>query len=132
MLVRIGQGKCPGLAGRTYENETNSAHFLCRTVDGKPRHLRPNSFPLSESGMWAIKEDEAKALVGGMIYLHETKAEPSYFGGVVIDYRPADGAEYADRWVFTVASTLSGKRRRVAWQGPRYGSLLRRPRSSLS
>ena len=99
--------------------ETNSAHFLCRTVDGKPRHLRPTSFPLFESGMWAIKEDEAKALVGGMIYLHETKAEPSYFGGVVIDYRPADGAEYADRWVFTVASTLSGKN--AAWHGKDHG-----------
>ena len=77
--------------------------------------------------MWAIKEDEAKALVGGMIYLHETKAEPSYFGGVVIDYRPADGAEYADRWVFTVASTLSGKNaawmaRTTAWPTSRASS----------
>jgi hypothetical protein len=94
---------------------TASAHFLCRIVDGKPRHLRAVSFPVFESGMWDIKEDEAKALVGGMIYLHDTKAEPSYFGGVVTGYRPADGAEYEGRWVFTVASTPSGKK--AAWEG---------------
>ena len=99
--------------------ENTSAHFLCRIVDGKPRHLRPTTFPVFEFGMWAITEDEAKALIGGMIYLHDAKAEPSYFGGVVTGYRPADGAEYAGRWVFTVASTLSGKK--VAWEGRDYG-----------
>lgn len=94
---------------------TSRAHFLCRVVDGAPRHLRKVDMPVFESGMWAIKEDEAKSLVGGMIYLHDAKAEPSYFGGVVTGYRPADGAEYEGRWVFTVASTVSGKK--ATWEG---------------
>ena len=88
------------------------AHFICRNR----KHVRATPHPIYESGMWDISEDDAKALVGGFIYLHETKAAPSYFSGVVTSYRPADG-DHAGRWVFKVTSTGQ----HVAWEGKDHG-----------
>jgi hypothetical protein len=52
-----------------------NAHFIVR--DGL--YVRTVAFPVFESGYQAITEDDAKALVGGTIYLYQTKAENSYF-----------------------------------------------------
>jgi len=36
-------------------------------------------------GYWVIAEAKAEALIGGKIYYHKHKAEPSFFGGVITD-----------------------------------------------
>jgi hypothetical protein len=41
-------------------------------------------------GYWKIAKDEAKALIGGKIYFHKHKAEPSFFGGVITDTETVD------------------------------------------
>lgn len=38
------------------------------------------------SGYWRLDDDDADALVGGRLYLHETKSQPSAFGGEVLSY----------------------------------------------
>ena len=38
-----------------------------------------------QSGYWNIELEEGKKLVGGEIFLHETKSKPSMVGGEVID-----------------------------------------------
>ena len=40
-----------------------------------------------ESGSWPITEAVAQKLIGGMIYLHRGKQQPSHFGGEIISYR---------------------------------------------
>ena len=40
-----------------------------------------------ESGSWPMAEAVAQKLVGGMIYLHRGKQQPSHFGGEIISYR---------------------------------------------
>ena len=39
------------------------------------------------SGYWDLSEDQARALVGGWLYLHETKKSPSYYGGQISDFK---------------------------------------------
>jgi len=40
-----------------------------------------------ESGWWQVDETKAQKLVGGDIYFHKTRGEPSYYGGRILDYR---------------------------------------------
>lgn len=89
-----------------------SIHLICRGG----LHLHPTAFPVFDSGFWDLSEADAERLVGGMLYLHETKASPSYFGGVVRGFRVAGSDELAPgRIVFSVESTREGKG--VAWKG---------------
>ena len=69
------------------------------------------------SGFWDLKSEEADSLVGGMIFLHETKAKPSRFGGRVLAYKIVSKLEYArsQRIEFKVQSMLEG--RGVKWRG---------------
>jgi hypothetical protein len=81
--------------------------------------------PVFESGIWdtvTISEEDAKRLVGGMLYLHETKKAPSYFGGIVTGYRRGVRGEDKARkegWIFTVVSTLEGKKKEWSEKGRR-------------
>jgi hypothetical protein len=74
-----------------------SIHFVCeRLPDGQSRHLKhiegTNKFA---SGYWDISEDKAKLLVGGWIYLHTTKTERSYRGGLIHAYEIEIREEYS-------------------------------------
>ena len=42
---------------------------------------------LWESGGWNIPESTAKKLLEGSILLHEKPKAPSFFGGIIINYR---------------------------------------------
>jgi hypothetical protein len=89
-----------------------SLHVICRNSLG----LSVTKFPVFESGDWDISAADAERLVGGTLYLHETKGQHSYFGGSIIGYRELGPTEpLAGRIVFTVTSTREGKN--VAWQG---------------
>jgi hypothetical protein len=85
------------------------AHFIVRNA----LYVRAINHPVYESGFHDITEADAKALVGGTIYLHNTKAERSYFTGAVTSYRPADPGEFEGRFVFTVTSTGH----KLPWEG---------------
>jgi hypothetical protein len=49
-----------------------SIHLVCRDN----QHLTPIKAPVYESGDWDITLEDAERLVGGMIFLHQTKAQP--------------------------------------------------------
>jgi hypothetical protein len=40
-----------------------------------------------ECGSWKLDEDKAKKLVGGHIYFHKKRTEPSFYGGSILGYR---------------------------------------------
>jgi hypothetical protein len=87
-------------------------HFICRGG----LNLKTTAFPEFESGFWDISAEDAARLVDGMIYLHESKPEPSYFGDTITAYRVEELAEaHAQRIVFTVVSQQEG--RGVVWEG---------------
>lgn len=69
------------------------------------------------SGYWDIPLADAQSLIGGMLYLHETKAKASRFGGQVIAVDLVKKEEFAraQRTVFKVRSLQEG--RGVRWRG---------------
>ncbi|MFC3078199.1 hypothetical protein ACFODL_08895 [Phenylobacterium terrae] len=93
-----------------------SLHVICRDR----LHLHVTQFPEFESGYWDLSEGDAQRLVGGMLYLHQKKGEPSYFGGTVQSYRVSGPEDViADRIVFTITATAEGKG--ASWRGASHG-----------
>ncbi|TMB35491.1 MAG: hypothetical protein E6J62_02705 [Deltaproteobacteria bacterium] len=92
-----------------------SIHFICR----RGLNLQVVKHPVYESGVWDIEKD-APRLVGGMMFLHETKADKSYFGGRIESYRVVETDEaHSRRVVFTVTSLREGKG--ASWRGTAHG-----------
>ena len=71
-----------------------------------------------KTGFWAIPEADAQILVEqrGWLFLHETKNQPSTFGGRVIGYELVNVDRAHDKRIdFTIVADPGGKG--VAWQG---------------
>jgi hypothetical protein len=62
---------------------------------------------LWESGGWMLDEGKAKKLVGGEIYFHRKRQEPSFYGGTIIGYRIDPDGQYQGRIVFKLRHDLS-------------------------
>ena len=88
-----------------------SIHFVCR--DRLNLHRTGSSY---ESGDWDMPPEEAATLVGGMIYLHQTKGTRSYFGGRVESFREIDtDRAHGRRIIFKFSFTEAG--RGTEWRG---------------
>jgi len=61
-------------------------HLICRDAKGLVC-LDPKE-AIYRSEAWALTAVEVGKLAGGRVYFHQTKAEPSYFGGLVLDVEP--------------------------------------------
>ncbi|WP_293680147.1 hypothetical protein [uncultured Phenylobacterium sp.] len=64
-------------------------HLVCRREGALLKNLSPID-PVRgryRSGFWNLGRETAQALVGGWVYLHETKARRSAFGGKVLRWR---------------------------------------------
>jgi hypothetical protein len=74
----------------------------------KQRPVAPGSAEY-QSGNWDVAEAKAAALVGSLIYFHETQSGPSYYGGRITGYRvlPPDHPETPGRIVFTFTPELA-------------------------
>jgi len=57
--------------------------------------------PLWESGCWPLAESKAKQLLGGSILFHKKQREPSFFGGIIVNYRIEDKGQLKGRVIFT-------------------------------
>ncbi len=53
-----------------------------------------------ESGWWQLDESKAQKLVGGEIYFHKKRQEPSFYGGTVLGYRVEQEGQYQGRIIF--------------------------------
>lgn len=53
-----------------------------------------------ESGSWPLDEDQAKKLIGGEIYFHKKRQEPSFYGGTILGYRVHQEGEDQGKIVF--------------------------------
>ena len=67
----------------------NRLHLIARNVstvedDYLIRLLKDTKYPYTYcTGRWDISAETARDLVGGLVYLHKTKSEPAYIGGIV-------------------------------------------------
>jgi hypothetical protein len=53
-----------------------------------------------ESGWWQLDESKAQKLIGGEIYFHKKRLEPSFYGGTVLGYRVDQEGQYRGRIIF--------------------------------
>jgi hypothetical protein len=53
-----------------------------------------------ESGWWKLDEIKAQKLVGGEIYFHKTRQDPSFYGGNILGYRVEQDGEFQGRVIF--------------------------------
>jgi hypothetical protein len=60
-----------------------------------------------ESGSWRLEESQAKKLVGGEIYFHKKRQEPSFYGGKILGYRVHPDGESQGKIVFQLQHQLS-------------------------
>lgn len=88
-------------------------HLICR----QELNLTKVAHMVYASGNWDMSPDEARRLIGGTIHLHESKAEPSYFGGLVTDVEEVRSPDVAhqDRIRFIFTPTREAKN--VRWRG---------------
>lgn len=62
-----------------------------------------------ESGFWLLPEETAKKLVGGTLYLHRGKQQPSHFGGRILSYRIKESGPHAGSVVFMLEAAIDCK-----------------------
>ena len=53
-----------------------------------------------ESGWWTLDENKAQKLVGGEIFFHKKKQEPSFYGGTILGYRVEQDGQYEGKIIF--------------------------------
>lgn len=100
-----------------------SIHLICRAkTDGigfvGVRAIKNPLFSSAfSSGRWDLSEDVARSLVGGLIFLHQTKSSPSQFGGLIYEYYddPDPTAAHEHRISFRFLALSDA--RYVDWQG---------------
>jgi len=94
-------------------------HIICRRegIGFKGVTRETDDRTIYSSGHWDIPFEEAKLLIGGMIYLHPSKTEVSHFGGLVIDVRSVirEECKRENRVVFVFRPLLEAKN--VKWSG---------------
>lgn len=94
---------------------SSSIHFICRASAGI-RCLDPKT-GVYESEAWLLTREDISALEHGEVFFHETKGQPSYFGGTILGIRPVDdSAPESDtprRCIVTLRSTPAA--RNVKW-----------------
>jgi hypothetical protein len=60
-----------------------------------------------ESGWWELNEENAQKLVGGEIYFHKKRQEPSFYGGTILGYRVEQAGQYQGKIVFNLQYSQS-------------------------
>lgn len=97
----------------------NAIHFTCdRDVNGGLSNLTyDKESGTYRSGFWNITVDQAESLVGGWVYLHQTKATTSQFGGKILSFEQVtvDGPAPAERIVFVLTPSHDGRGQK--WRG---------------
>ena len=66
---------------------------------------------------WALTPHQAQALVGGWIYLHESKAQHSAFGGRIVAVEPGVWEHAANQDRVAIIFQAAREARGQAWRG---------------
>jgi hypothetical protein len=97
-------------------------HCICR-IDDEGTDLR-HTWPLDVhrgihiSGNWVFTENAAQSMVGGMLFLHFTKAKPSHLGGLILRYRMFDDVAFAMKHRVQFIFQIRSEARGVPWLKP--------------
>jgi hypothetical protein len=92
-------------------------HAICHRVNGKVLNLRQigKGTGVFGSGWWKVTPEDAEALIGGWLYLHESSGEKSHFLGRIQSLgEPKDGAV---EFVVVRRPGIDNQK----WRGPKAG-----------
>jgi hypothetical protein len=53
-----------------------------------------------ESGWWSVDEETARQLIGGDVYFHKKRGEPSFYGGKILGCRIEKEGQHEGQTVF--------------------------------
>ena len=69
------------------------------------------------TGHWVFSHSDAHSLLGGFVFLHDTKAKPAHFGGLIYDWQPVvvNDAKTRHRVMFHFLYTADALH--ANWQG---------------
>ena len=111
--------------------------MLCvnRCVMSKAIHLKNERQGISRRGLtkvvgerngwrsccWLLTDEEQDALIGGWLYLHETKSTPSQFGGMIIGFEPAERDGAARSNGVAIVFRADSRARDQGWRGANHG-----------
>jgi len=77
-------------------------HLIKKTDGGLPSIVpvagEPNTFT---SGNWTLAQGTARSLIGGQIYFHEHRREPSFYGGHILDTQTTADAKIVFKFKFS-------------------------------
>lgn len=102
----------------------SSIHIICKKAEDGSEWIGRRGVSCVDkvehiyvSGKWDLDLEAAKILIGGDLYLHETKNDRSGFGGKIIEVRPAiletKARDQRIEFVFKATKEHKGK----AWKG---------------
>jgi hypothetical protein len=91
-------------------------HLLCRDRANLTRGTEPGTW---ETGFWGVSKTDAAALVGGMVYLHQSKGVRSYFGGRISSFREVQ-MEPARATKMVFGFVFEERGRDAQWQGAKH------------
>lgn len=99
---------------------TKAIHLLNRrdgsTYIGMTKNEgEPNTY---RSCCWLLNDTQASELLGGWVYFHAVKADPSGFGGQIIGFEQGEG-DMADRKVILFRADAGA--RGQTWRGADHG-----------
>ena len=97
-----------------------AVHVICRKEppSNKPLGIFPAPGPNQyTSEAWDFSPDEAEALVGGLIYFHQSKGEKSYFGGEVTAFEVLYREDLAHQQRIKFTLTSRAECRNHPWRG---------------
>ena len=83
-----------------------SIHLIERSDNVRKTDRNSNEW---ESGHWAVPENVAQSLIGGSLFLHRSKQQPSHFGGKITAYRIEESGPSAGLVVFKLRAQMDGK-----------------------
>jgi hypothetical protein len=69
------------------------------------------------TGKWKLRAVAAQSLLGGLVFLHETKAKPSYLGGLIYDWEISQDSEKANEKRISFKFLAAADARYVRWAG---------------
>ena len=83
-----------------------SIHLIERTDNVRKTDRTANEW---ESGHWPVSEETAQTLIGGSLFLHRNKQQPSHFGGQITGYRVEQSGPTAGLVVFQLRAQMDCK-----------------------
>ena len=101
-----------------------SIHLICRRVPGgslKGVDWIDRAERLCRSVSWDLSQDDAHEIIGGWVYMHESKGDLSQFGGVVEDIEETNTLNSHGRPEVVIVLRSRKEAKGQKWRGKSHG-----------